>query len=121
MPRRKNILVSSSDGTDAKGAHIVTPNSVLSYVDATDEELKVHHTLAAGSISIKVNSIWSRDFMDITLPVRHIYDYVPINPVLIKRWLESTDVFPWKMAGHRLQGSKVYNLQKQSTAKHCEE
>jgi hypothetical protein len=91
MPRRKNILISSSDGTDAKGAHIVTPDSVLSYVDATDEELKVHHTLAASSINIKVNSIWSRDFMDIALPVRHIYDLVPINPVLIKRWLESTD------------------------------
>jgi hypothetical protein len=89
--RKKNLLISSSDGTNSNGTPVVTPDSVLSYVDTNDEELKVHSSLAVGTIGIKVNSIWSHELLGIALPLRHLYDHVPISPDLIRRWIESTD------------------------------
>ena len=92
MPRRKtHVIVASSGGIDAKGAHIITPDSVISYVDTDDKELKISQTLASGPVSIKINPIWTHELLDVTLPVQRLYEHIPISPALIKRFIENTN------------------------------
>ena len=89
--KRKSVIVSSSGGVDANGKHIITPVSVLSYVNGVAPRVDntVYRSKAVDSVHFLVNPLWTRNFLNITLPIQRIFEYVPMAPALIRHWLQS--------------------------------
>jgi hypothetical protein len=98
MPQ-KHRIISSSTGTNAKGGHIITPDSVLSYV--INDDPTVYKSLVSDTTRFLFNSTWTHSMKNVNLPIQRLFDHVPIAPPLIRQWLKSTD---GKMGGLLLPG-----------------
>ena len=87
----KSVIVSSSGGVDANGKHVISPVSVLSYVNGAAPRVDntVYRSKAVDSVYFLANPLWTRDFTNIALPIQRIFDYVPMAPALIRHWLKS--------------------------------
>jgi hypothetical protein len=86
MPRR-NRIVSSSDGVNAEGRLVITPLSVLTCVN--DADGREFQTMPADNVRVNVDTVWSKSFKGVMLPIQRIFDHVPISPALIRHWLRS--------------------------------
>jgi hypothetical protein len=86
-------IIASSDGVNAHGSPIITPASVLSYLDSSNpqQDPQVYRSLATDNINFLVNPIWTRSVLNVMLPVQKIFDHVPMNPVLIRHWLKQSN------------------------------
>ena len=82
-------IVSSSHGVNAQGGHIITPESVLTYVVSGDATQ--HQTLAVDTVSVMINSIFDYSMTNVTMPVKSLIDHIPMAPALIRHWLKSND------------------------------
>ena len=82
-------IISSSHGLNAQGGHIITPESVLTYVKAG--ETTQHQTLAVDTVSMLINSIFEHNLVNVTMPVKSLIDHIPMAPALIRHWLRSND------------------------------
>lgn len=86
MNRSKKTIVASSDGINPTGAHVVTPTSMIAYVEEGDSRVFVSRM--ADDVCFLMNSLWSRKFSDVSLPIERIFEHVPLNPVLIRHWVK---------------------------------
>lgn len=90
MSRNNTTIVASSSGKDAQGVHIITPASVISYINNSDPPQpnpQVYRTLAADNVSFLINPLWTRSVLDVALPVQTLMDHVSIHPALIRHWI----------------------------------
>ena len=111
--RRQKVIVSSSDGKDAKGEHILTPTSIIAYqfadstttttVAATDnnttsslstlfEEEEVFLSRAIDTVRFFISPLWSRNLPDVVLPIQRLFDNVPLHAAFIRHWIKCSDV-----------------------------
>jgi hypothetical protein len=93
MPRSCNkTIIASSDGVNVQGAPVITPTSVISYVDDRDpqQNSSVHRSLATDNVTMLVAPMWARSVIGVNLPVQKIFDHVSMNPVLIRHWLKDS-------------------------------
>ena len=92
---RKKVIVSSSDGKNAKGGHVLTPTSVLSYrfLDSTTTTPsgEVFESRAADTVRFLINPLWSYSVPDVVLPIQSLFDNVPFAPAMIRYWLQCKD------------------------------
>jgi hypothetical protein len=85
----KAKIIASSHGVNPSGQHVITPVSVLTYV--TPEDTTPHQTLAVDTVSVLINSIFECNLVNVTLPVKCLFDHIPMAPALIRHWLKTTD------------------------------
>lgn len=87
MPSTKRThqakLISSSGGTNEKGAHIITPKSILLCKDRDT----LYHQLAMDTVRIKFNAIWDYTITNVALPTKLIFEHVQFDAVVIRNWL----------------------------------
>lgn len=88
MTQRNNVtIVSSSDGVNAQGNHLISPVSVLNCVNNVSGV--EYQALAFDNVLIKINALWSHSLTDVRLPISRIFDFVSLAPALIRHWLRS--------------------------------
>ena len=92
-PKRKTVVVSSSDGRDSKGEHILTPTSILSYhvVENDDSASEIFEARAIDTVRFLMHPLWTRNFPRVVLPIQRLLDFVPLHPALIRHWIQSKD------------------------------
>jgi hypothetical protein len=92
MQQSKKTIIASSSGTNPDGGHIITPESLLSYVDDDDE--KVYTSLATDSILYISNALWDHTIEDVELPTKRVFDFVPFHPALVRHWMKKIHTRP---------------------------
>ena len=91
MQQSKKTIIASSSGTNPDGGHIVTPDSMLAYVD---EDEKVYMSLATDSIRYTSNALWDHTIENVKLPTKQVFDFVPFHPTLIRHWMKNESTQP---------------------------
>jgi hypothetical protein len=89
MPRRKTTIVSSSDGRNKEGKHMLTPDSIISY--RIDDSPDIHKTQAVNRICFQMNSIWDHNIPNVTLRKELIFKHIEMDAALIRSWLKGKD------------------------------
>jgi hypothetical protein len=89
MPRRKTTIVSSSDGRNKEGKHMLTPDSIISY--RIDDSPDIHKTQAVNRICFQMNSIWDHTIPNVTLRKELIFKHIEMDAALIRSWLKGKD------------------------------
>lgn len=85
---KKATIIASSGGTNAKGAHIVTPKSILL---CRDHDSTLYEQLAMDTVRIKFNAIWDCTATDVLLPTGLVFEHVQFDPAIIRNWLRHNE------------------------------
>ncbi len=63
IPSKKKTIVASSDGVNTSGALVVTPASMILFVEEGDPRVFVSRV--ADDVCFLMNSLWSRQFSNV--------------------------------------------------------
>jgi hypothetical protein len=85
----KATVIASSHGLNEQGNHLITPDSVLTFV--TPDSATPHQTLAVDTVRVLMNSVFDCYLENVTIPVKCLFDHIPMAPALIRHWLKTSD------------------------------
>jgi hypothetical protein len=85
MQRSKKKIISSSGGVSASGQPVITPVSVITYVE--EDGSRVFKSRAADDVCFLMNPLWTHQILNVSLPVARIFEHVPLDHALIRHWI----------------------------------
>lgn len=81
---------------DDMKAPVIGPNTIITHVRETSTAIgsrnfRVFQSRSTANITMSMFPLWTHDLLNVTIPQRLLFEYVPLHRVLIGHWLKSED------------------------------